>query len=67
MALTSFCGVLPDPIAFFRVDSAVFGEQDFPAIIVSIPADGVEDEQPIGSAMIVQRLAVDDVVRYLRD
>src|ERR1039458_9831399 len=53
------CRLWPDPVALrrrFAGDSAV---------VLLVPADGVEDELPVSGAVILEGLAADDVVRHL--
>ena len=63
----SFHGILPDPVTVFLVNGSSTCENDLSAIICFIPADRVENKLSICFTPIMQRLAVDDVARKLRD
>ena len=61
MFLKSFLRIPPDPIALINVHRAVFGEHDHAAVILFIPADGIEDKLSVVRDPIMQRLAANDV------
>src|ERR1035437_9586050 len=56
--------ILPDPVAFALIEQLLPRNT---AIVLFIPADGVEHKLAIGGATVFVRLARDPVVRQLGD
>ena len=65
--LISYSRRAPDPVALVDINSGrrTFVQDDHAAIVRFVPADGIEHKLAISGPAIMQRLAVDDVVRQL--
>ena len=60
-----FTGYCQTQSPFSRSTEPPFLRDDLSAVILFIPADGIENKLPVVRAAIMQRLAVDDVMREL--